>query len=89
MSRRMTELMKDKPQRRAPEEVAADEDPGARADRLERGRLGFKLRAAGKYRLSVNVSREMMGQVRVEATRRGLTINRLVELLLEKGLSEK
>ncbi len=81
--------IKDSPQRRTSEEVAAEQDPDVRDVRLEKARQGFKLRSAGKYRLSVNVSRELMGRVRGEAGRRAMTINSLVEHLLERALSEE
>jgi hypothetical protein len=65
-----------------------EQDPVARAAKLESQRQGFKLHSAGKYRLSVNVSREVMFRVREAAAERSLTINHLVCTLLERGLAE-
>jgi hypothetical protein len=86
--RRSRARPKDSVQRRTPAEVALEEDPEERAKRLDRHRQGFKLRSAGKYRLSVNVSRELMSRVREVAAGRSLTINHLVCTLLERGLAE-
>jgi lipase chaperone LimK len=72
--------------RRPSAEVAAGEDPAIREARLKHQREAWKARRAGKRRLCIDVTEELLAQIKTASELHEMSQQFLVNFILEREL---